>query len=54
MSQHKVDFNQLDANGELIIEMKDNIFCINESNLRTPIEDDFEYEILVDSESEIR
>lgn len=54
MNQHNVDFNKVDANGELIIEIKDDIFYIEEDNLRTPIEDDFEYEILIDAESEIR
>lgn len=52
-SHHKIDFNKLDSNGELIIELQDGIFHIEEDQLRTPIEDDFEYEILVDEDSEV-
>lgn len=57
---HKAEpdpFNNIlkfDQDGELIIEFEDEIFNIEEQQLSTPIEDDFEYEILVDDSSSQR
>ena len=45
---------KFDQDGELIIEFEDSIFNIEEEQLSTPIEDDFEYEILVDDNSSQR
>lgn len=45
------NYNKYDSNGELIIELQDDIFRIDEYALLEPIEDDFEYEILVDGSS---
>jgi hypothetical protein len=53
-TNHFMDFNKLDSNGELIIEIQDEMFIVDEDGLRTPIEDDFEYEILVEADSELR
>ena len=41
--------NRVDSNCELIIQLQDDIFFIEEDQLRTPIEDDFEYEIMIDA-----
>lgn len=43
--------NQYDNEGELIIEVQDHIFNIDEDNLRTPVSEDFEYEILIEGSS---
>lgn len=37
--------------GELILELRDEMFIIDEDQLKTPIDDDFEYEIVVDDSS---
>lgn len=45
------DFNKCDSDGELIIEIQDDIFIVDEDNLYSPVEDDFEYEIYIDGSS---
>jgi hypothetical protein len=45
--------DKFDSDGELIIEIEE-IFNIDESGLRTPLEDDFEYEILIEGSSKQR
>ena len=45
---------KFDQDGELIIEFEDGIFNIEEQQLSTPIEDDFEYEILIDESASQR
>jgi hypothetical protein len=44
-------FNQVNSKGELIIELRDDIFIVNENRLGTPVDDEFEYEIVVDDSS---
>lgn len=46
-----LDFNRCDSDGELIIEIQDDIFIVDEDNLSSPVEDDFEYEIYIDGSS---
>lgn len=41
--------NRVDSNSELIIELQDDIFILKEDQLRTPVEEDFEYEIMIDA-----
>ena len=46
---HNNGLNRIDSNWELVIELQDDIFYVNEDQLRTPVEDDFEYEIIIDA-----